>query len=169
MKKLLYLFLVLGLFAHTSFAQELISKWSFDQFKNTLVSENTTNKTDQLLGFYDSVSGVRGNAIWLDGYTSYIKRDKFGQNLPNNFTITAWVMLEAYPWFRCPVFDLRINKKEGVFLSIKRDGTLTAGFGQPINWIEIDGPRLPLKEWVMVSLVVNQNGLSSLYLNDKKN
>ena len=33
-------------------AQELISKWSFDQFKNTLVSENTTNKTDQLLGFF---------------------------------------------------------------------------------------------------------------------
>ena len=149
-------------------AQELISKWSFDQLKNPLVIENTTNKTDQLLGFYDSVSGIKGNAIWLDGYTSYIEKDKFGQNLPNNFTITAWVMLEAYPWFRCPVFDLRINEKEGVFLSIKRDGTLTAGFGQPINWIEIDGPRLPLKEWVMVSLVVNQNGLSSLYLNDKK-
>tara|TARA_Y100000758_G_scaffold150940_1_gene107039 strand:- start:528 stop:719 length:192 start_codon:yes stop_codon:yes gene_type:complete len=40
-------------------AQELISKWSFDQLKNPLVIENTTNKTDQLLGFYDSVSGIK--------------------------------------------------------------------------------------------------------------
>ena len=43
--------------------QELISKWSFDQFKDALVSENTTNKTDQLIGFYDSISGIKGNEI----------------------------------------------------------------------------------------------------------
>ena len=41
--------------------QELISKWSFEKLKNSLVSENTTNKTDQLLGFYDSVSGIKGD------------------------------------------------------------------------------------------------------------
>ena len=54
-------------------AQELVSKWSFDHFNDTLVNENITNKNDKLFGFFDSVSGIKGNAIWLDGFTSFIK------------------------------------------------------------------------------------------------
>ena len=149
-------------------AQELVLKWSFDQFQEDLVNEDVADKTDRLLGFFDSVSGINGRGVRFDGYTSFLEREKFGQNLPPNFTITAWVALEAYPWFRCPIFDLRMGEKEGVLLAIKRDGTLTAGLGQPIDWTEITGPKLPLKQWIMVSLVVNHNGLSTLYLNGKK-
>ncbi|MFC1502654.1 hypothetical protein ACFL6A_04515, partial [bacterium] len=74
--------------------------------------------------------------------------------------------LEAYPWFRCPVFDLRMGEKEGVLLAVKRDGTLTAGLGRPMDWVEIAGPRVSLKQWIMVSLVVNQGGMASLYVNE---
>ena len=162
---LIFCFCVLYLEVH---AQELVSKWSFDHFQKDLVNEDVADKTDQLLGFFDSVSGINGRAVRFDGYTSFLEREKFGQNLPRNFTITAWVALEAYPWFRCPIFDLRMGEKEGVFLAIKRDGTLTAGLGQPIDWTEITGPRLPLKQWIMVSLVVNHSGLATLYLNGKK-
>jgi len=162
---LIFCFCVLYLEVH---AQELVSKWSFDQFQKDLVNEDVADKTDRLLGFFDSVSGINGRAVRFDGYTSFLEREKFGQNLPRNFTITAWVALEAYPWFRCPIFDLRMGEKEGVFLAIKRDGTLTAGLGQPIDWTEITGPRLPLKQWIMVSLVVNHSGLATLYLNGKK-
>ena len=67
------LIICIGLLSFSIQGQKLISKWSFDKNENPLVSEK-----DQLLGFYDSVSGIKGNAIWLDGYTSYIKKDKFG-------------------------------------------------------------------------------------------
>ena len=166
MKKII-LIIAFGLLSLEIQAQELISKWSFDQFQEALVHEDIAGKTDQLTGFFDPVSGIKGKAVRFDGYTSFLEREKFGQNLPRKFTITAWVALEAYPWFRCPVFDLRLGEKEGVLLAVKRDGTLTAGLGQPMDWVEIAGPRLPLKQWIMVSLVVNQNGLANLYINGK--
>ena len=167
MKKII-LIIAFGLLSLEIQAQELISKWSFDQFQDALVHEDTAAKTDRLIGFFDPVSGINGNAIRFDGYTSFLAREKFGQNLPRKFTITAWVALEAYPWFRCPVFDLRLGEKEGVLLAVKRDGTLTAGLGQPLNWVEIAGPKLPLKQWIMVSLVVNQSYFANLYVNGKK-
>lgn len=146
-------------------AQELISKWSFDQFQESEVTEFVSGKTDRLVGYFDIVTGINGSAVRFDGYTSFLERERFGQNLPSSFTITAWIAIETYPWFRCPVFDLRSSEKEGVLLAIKRDGTLTAGLGQPLNWVEIVGPKLPLNRWVMVTLEVNQGGLTKLYVN----
>ena len=60
---LIFWFCVLYLEVH---AHELVSKWSFDHFNDTLDNENITNKNDKLFGFFDSVSGIKGNAIWLD-------------------------------------------------------------------------------------------------------
>ncbi len=152
----------------TSQAQELISKWSFEKFEDFVSHEDVADKTDRLIGFFDPATGIKGTAVQFDGYTSFLEREKFGQNLPRSFTITALVALESYPWFRCPVFDLRSDEKEGVLLAIKRDGTLTAAMGYPLDWVEIAGPKLPLNRWIMVSLEVNQGGLTNLYVNDEK-
>jgi len=166
--KQIILIISFGILFLEGHAQELISKWSFDLLQKTLVYEDVSDKPDRLIGFFDPVSGIDGTAIRFDGYTSFLKREKFDQNLPRKFTVTAWVALEAYPWFRCPVFDLRMGEKQGVLLAIRRDGTLTAGLGQPMNWVEIAGPRLPLKQWIMVSLVVNQGGLTRIFVNGKE-
>ncbi len=140
-------------------AQEPLMSWSFDS------EFASTNEKEKLIGFHDYTKGVKGNAIQFDGFTSYLERKNFGSDLPREFTINAWVVLEAYPWFRCPVFDLRGEEKDGVLLAIDRNGMLTAALGQPITWQELDGPKIPLKQWQMLSLSVDQRGMIKLFLN----
>ncbi len=167
MKKL---FVLLGFctLISTVQAQEIIARWTFDQIHDSSTLEEMSGQTDQILGFFDQVDGAKHSAIQFDGYTSYLQRDKFGQNLPEQFTINVWLSLEAYPWFRCPVFDLRAGEKEGVLLAVNRDGKLSLGMGKPTTWIEMTGPQLPLKEWLMLSLVVEQGGSAELYVNSEK-
>ena len=166
MKKLIVL-LCFGMVFHVIHAQELIATWSFNQIVDGSVVEDVSKKSDKIVGFFDPAEGIREGAILFDGFTSFLERKQFGENLPEQFTINAWVALEAYPWFRCPVFDLRVDEKEGLLLAINRNGELTAGLGQPINWEEMSGPQLQLKKWNMLSLVVNQKASASLYLNGK--
>lgn len=163
--KYLIITILIGLLFPSLSAQEIISQWSFNQLNEVNSAEKISGQSDQLVGFFDSVNGVKNGAIQFDGYTSFLKRERFGQDLPREFTISGWIFLEAYPWFRCPVFDLRNGEKEGVLLAVNRNGELTAGLGQPINWLEMTGAQLPLRQWLMVSLVVEQGGLATLYLN----
>ncbi len=167
MKKLFALIITAAL-CQLSNAQEMLARWSFDQIIESTVLEESTDKNDKITGFFDPVTGVNNGAIQFDGFTSFLSREKFGLNLPEQFTINAWLSLESYPWFRCPVFDLRAGEKEGVLLAVNRDGKITMGMGKPTTWVEITGPQLPLKEWIMLSLVIDQGGPAILYLNGKR-
>jgi len=148
-------------------AQDTICNWSFDRLDAKAVYENIKKVRDPILGFFDPSPGVKGQSILFDGFTGYVMRKKFGSNLPPQFTLTAWVSLEAYPWFRCPVFDLRSEEKEGILLAIDANGKLTAGLGYPLNWTELTGPQIPHNKWTMVSLVVDPVEGVSLYMNDR--
>ncbi|MCD6332368.1 MAG: LamG domain-containing protein [Bacteroidales bacterium] len=164
--KRISLILVLILWSFAVWSQQYLVRWTFDADQPAI--DRATGTRDTLIGFYDRVSGVSGNAVQLDGFSSYLGRSHFGMDLPGEFTVNAWVALGAYPWFRCPVFDLRAGAREGILLAVKRDGTLTAGMGLPIHWVELNGPRIPLKEWVLLSLTVHQGGVSKLFLNGQK-
>ena len=146
-------------------AQETFARWSFDHVTNSAALEEFTRQSDRIVGFYDPAPGVSSGAIQLDGYTSFLERAKFGQDLPRQFTINAWVALESYPWFRSPVFDLRRAEKQGVILGVNRSGKLAAAFGQPDTWVEMEGPLLPLKQWLMLTLVVDSDRTAEMYLN----
>jgi len=39
--------------------------------------------------------------------------------------------------------------------------------GQPATWVEIEGPLLPLKQWLMLTLVVDSERSARLYLNGR--
>lgn len=148
-------------------AQEVLSRWSFDQIANASAVEEVSNQSDRIVGYHDPADGIGTGAIQLDGYTGFVERAKFGKNLPPQFTLNAWLALESYPWFRSPVFDLRKAEKDGVILGVGRTGKLAMGIGQPTDWVEIEGPLLPLKEWLMLTLVVEPGKTARLYLNGK--
>lgn len=148
-------------------AAEPIASWSFDQITNSTTMEEVSKQPDRIVGFHDPADGIGTGAIQLDGYTGFLERTRFGRNLPRQFTINAWLALESYPWFRSPVFDLRRAEKEGVILAVSRAGRLAAGLGQSANWVEIEGPLLPLKEWMMLTLVGETGQAARLYLNGK--
>ncbi len=161
-------YLILGLGFSTLQSQEILSLWSFDDLTNHKAVEHLSGVADPIAGYFDPMPGVKSGAIQFDGFTSYVHRERANIDLPGSFTINAWIYLEAYPWFRCPVFDLRAGEKEGVVFGIDRWGKLCAGLGLPSNWVEFAGTRLPLHQWLMISLVVEQGGGSELYVNGNK-
>ena len=148
-------------------AQDSFAKWSFDQIERSSTLEGVSRQPDRIVGFYDPVAGIGSGAIQLDGYTSFLERAKFGRDLPEQFTVNAWLALESYPWFRSPVFDLRRAEKDGVILGVARSGKLAMGLGQPATWVEIEGPLLPLKQWLMLTLAVESGQSARLYLNGR--
>jgi len=164
----LFVIMALGGGAGQLKAQELFACWPFDDLTHAVTLEAVSKTKDQLLGYFDPAPGVSHGAIQFDGFTSCLQRAPFGRDLPRQFTINAWVALESYPWFRCPVFDLRRGAQDGVLLAVNHAGCLAAALGTPAAWAEVPGPKLPLKEWLMLSLSVAQGGPAQLYLNGRR-
>jgi len=102
MKKLLIIISVSLLNSYV-FSQQKIVEWNFSKAGTNNIIELVSGSPEQINGFFDSVEGQDGQAIQFDGYTTGIERERFGINLPESFTINAWVSLGAYPWFRCPL------------------------------------------------------------------
>jgi len=148
-------------------ARQLVARWSFDRFIDSTTLDDVSKQAERIVGFFDPAPGIGGGAIQLDGYTGYLERAAFGQDLPPQFTINAWLALESYPWFRSPVFDLRRAEKDGVLLGVNHAGKLAMALGQPGAWVEVEGPLLPLKQWLMLTLVVDAGQAARLYLNGK--
>jgi len=148
-------------------AQEAFARWSFDQIAHEAPLEEVSKQADRIIGFHDPADGIGSGAIQLDGYTGFLERTRFGKNLPPQFTLNAWLALESYPWFRSPVFDLRRAEQDGVILAVNRAGKLAAALGQTGNWVEIEGPPLPLKQWLMLTLVVEAGQSARLYLDGR--
>ncbi len=167
MKQILLFSLFIS-FSINTFSQKKLVDWNFNLEEKNLIQEAVSGNQDQIKGFFDRVEGQIGKAIQFDGFTSYIGRERFGIDLPDSFTINVWLSLGAYPWFRCPVFDLRMGEKEGLLLAIKRDGKVCAGIGKPYNWLEFDGPQIPLRTWTMLTLTVDQGSISSIFIDGKK-
>lgn len=153
--------LLLLLFTLSLHAQSPLLKITFDQ-------PLSSDSQGQVIGFVDTIPGVIGQAIQWDGFTSYYEMVPFRQNLPEAFTINAWTALYAYPWFRCPVFDLRTSEKQGVILGVNRDGNLVAALGYPLQWTELTGPQVPLNTWIMLSLTYSKTDGVSLFLNGEQ-
>jgi len=164
MRKFILVAIILTIYSY-GFSQEKIADWNFNKMENNSILDIANDKTDKVHGFFDYKKARDGMAVQFDGYTSYIEREQFGMNLPKSFTINVWFALGAYPWFRCPVFDLRSGEKEGILFAINREGKVCAGIGQPYNWIEIKGPLVPLKSWNMITLRVEQGVKSSIFIN----
>jgi hypothetical protein len=128
MKKALLVLLISTGIPHL-LGQEVLLRWSFDDVKETRAQESISGISDPIRGYFDLARGVKSGAIQFDGFTSFIYREKSDIELPRNFTVNAWVCLESYPWFRCPVMDLRANDKEGLVFGVNRRGELCAGLG----------------------------------------
>lgn len=166
--KRLFLLLAFSIIYCTSFPQEKLVEWNFNTSASGEVLELVSGEMYQIKGFFDSVEGQDGKAIQFDGYTSYVERKPFGIDMPDSFTINVWVSIGAYPWFRCPIFDLRQGEKEGLLFAIRQDGRVCVGLGRPMDWIEFFGPQISLNTWTMLTLSVKQGGESTIYVNGNK-
>src|SRR5512139_2493634 len=78
--------------------------WSFDEVRDRKTRDIIGGIDDAVSGNFRLVRGVKGQALVLDGYTTFISREAQGApKLTSEFTVEAWLALGAYPWNWAPI------------------------------------------------------------------
>ncbi|MCD6192430.1 MAG: hypothetical protein J7L26_03040, partial [Candidatus Aminicenantes bacterium] len=99
--------------------EKIIVWWSFDKDTGSNVFDEIKQKRSSVYGNFEYVPGVKGKAIKLDGFRTYITRKiDFLNNPEGAFTVESWVALATYPWSWAPVIDCTYPEKTGFFLGI---------------------------------------------------
>ncbi len=182
-------FIVLLGQTNTSAQTPPLASWTFDKIEKTeivkplerckipspeidrsyFVLEDVSATKGKILGaFHKSVQGVVGNALQLDGNTSFIEMP-LKSNISGDFSVGTWLALGAFPTHWCPVADQNINTKKGFFLGIDAYGH--AGFKAYIGGklVEVTSKeKIALRTWTHIQGVFSEKEGLSLYLNGKQ-
>jgi hypothetical protein len=143
-----------------------ISWWSFDKDSGDGVSDAVGGKSDTVHGGVEYVPGVVGNAVKLDGFRSYIKRDANSVKPEGGFTIESWVALASYPWSWSPVVDCSYPKTKGFFFGIDREGHIGFKIAAGTSWYEVASLKnIPLREWTHIAAVFEPNKKITVLIN----
>ena len=132
------------------------------------VNDDVSGNKDRVVGtFFKLVPGVRGNAILLDGNTSYIQRR--GESVPkltNEFSVDAWVALGAYPTNWCPIIDHSSNSDNGFFFGIDAYGRPGFRIRTEDKWVKVvSEKKIQLRKWVHIAGLYSLADGLTLYLN----
>jgi hypothetical protein len=157
-------------FSHPCIAQTQAARssasWSFDEIDGD-VAHGVGAGDARLSGIYRHVPGVRGSGIRLDGETS--GASVASSQLPKigpAFSVEGWVAINAYPWNWAPIFDQRVDERQGFLLGID-------SFGRPGFQIQVGNSwqfltsktPLPLKSWAFVAATFDPAEGMALYVN----
>ncbi len=132
------------------------------------VIDNVSGSKDRVFGtFFKLVPGVQGNAVLLDGNTSFIqRRGEFVPKLLNEFSVDAWVALGAYPTIWCPIIDHNSNSDNGFFIGIDAYGRPGFRIRTEDKWVEIvSDKKIRLRKWAHIAGVYSATNGITLYLN----
>ena len=150
-----------------STAGNLINWWSFDAENGRSAYDEIQQKKDSIYGSFEYVPGVSGNAIKLDGFRTFIKRDRYNiSNLEGPFTVEGWIALASYPWSWSPVVDCSYERLKGFFFGIDSEGHVGFKTGAGNTWEEAStNMKIPLREWTHVAAVFEPGKKISLFVN----
>jgi len=138
--------------------------------KLAYVTNKVNGEKSEVLGkYYESVNGVIGNALLLDGYTSYIEIP--GEKAPvvlNDFSLEAWIALGAYPTHLCPIIDNKhdvdIGYHNGYSFNINALGQLNFRVATRGHTEQLIVPKtLPLNKWIHVAAVYSEKEGMKIY------
>jgi len=133
------------------------------------VKESVSGKEFDLNGvYYKEVSGVEGDAVLFDGYTTYIELTEEGDipEIDGEFTVETWLALGAYPKHHCPIFDNRRAEEDGYYsgfsLEIDALGRVFLKMATKGKYeIAMSSKSIPLDKWVHIGGTYSkENGLS---------
>lgn len=149
-------------------AQGIIAEWNFDSVKQGFVVEVVSGRHDPIVGISQLENGPHGSAILMDGYTTAIHGlpvERIAQ--AQNFSISCWIHLDAYPWNELPIFD-QIAPKDSLLFGIDAEGHLKASLTQKaeIRSATTTAP-LPLRRWLLLTLAVSSDGEISMTVNGR--
>ena len=129
--------------------------------------EKISGAQDQLVGNFKYVAGVAGNALQLDGYTSSVLH-KAPLTLGQQFSVEAWVALEAYPWTWCAIIDGEKDQQQGYYFGIDPEGRFGLHLALDGKWqTATSETKLPLYKWNHLVATFDAAVGVRLYLNGK--
>lgn len=166
-----------------------IARWGFDRVVEGKTPELVSGIEDEVEGNYRLMSGIRGEALVLDGYTTCVVRSAdLAPEMAGDFTIEAWIALGAYPWNWAPIAarentvslnsnldavcwpeDITINSpRAGFFFGVGPQGQLGLHMGAG-EWRVIEsGAPIPLRKWTHVAATFTRGEGVALYMDGER-
>lgn len=129
-----------------------VAQWSFDGKTIDTVQETISGTVDSISGNFRVVTGVSGQALKFDGYTTMVTRKSSDvPALESSFTLEAWIAVAAYPWSWCPVICHSQNNA-GYALEIGPDGELAMKIFSGSAWRTcISKVSIPFRTWTHIA------------------
>ncbi|MCP4710955.1 MAG: LamG domain-containing protein [Planctomycetes bacterium] len=159
-------------FSATVYADDnLVAWWSFDQNIQSTVLDQTGQLDDPIEGTFTPVTGVIGQALRFDGYTTAINRpaDQV-PSLGNKFTIEAWIAQAAYPWNWCPIICQNQQQQAGYNFALGPRGQVTLQLAVNGQWHTCTSGDwdIPLGQWIHVAGTYDSADGLAIYANGQK-
>lgn len=134
------------------------------------VRENVSGDPCQVQGsFFRLLPGVRGQAIQLDGNTSFIHCPAAqAPRLSADFSVSAWIAAAAWPTNWCPLIDCSRGADKGFFLGINARGQVGFKLKAGGGWQEaISAVSLALRRWTHIAGTYSRQEGLTLYIDGK--
>lgn len=148
---------------------DTICWWAFEKGDEKFAIDEIGQKKDSVYGGIESVPGVRGQAVKLDGFGAYIKRGQNSVKPEGAFTIEGWIALASYPWSWSPMVDCSYPKIKGFFFGIDRNGHVGFKIAAGSSWYEaITMKNIPLSKWTHIAAVFEPNKKITVFINGKE-
>ncbi len=150
--------------------QEITSWWHFDEADVDGVLDAAREQRDSLHGRAEFVPGVRGSAIKLDGFRTYVRRRQHDSGGPTDaFTVESWIALASYPWSWAPMVDCSRPRVRGFFFGIDPEGHVGFQIAAGNSWHEATTERaIPLRAWTHLAAVFEPGRGISLYIDGEQ-
>lgn len=146
-----------------NFGYDPVAWWSFD--------DDATGETEDVVeGKVAYGSGVKGNALLLDGLTTcIIRKREQAPKLGDYFTIEAWIALGAYPWNFCPIVTQSKEGQAGYCFGIGPRGQVTLELAVGGKWHKCssDDFAVPLGRWMHVVGTYSCQSGAAVYVNGR--
>ncbi|MGQ9801867.1 MAG: LamG domain-containing protein [Candidatus Saccharicenans sp.] len=149
--------------------KNLLAWWKLDNVKDKKTSEAVRGQDDLITGNYKLVSGVSGQAIRFDGFTTQItKRSQDFPVLDQDFSLEAWVAPAAYPWNWCPVVAQHRGQEAGFYFGLGPRGEVGLGLALDGRWqMIISEEKIPLRKWSQIAASFDHEQGVKIYINGR--
>lgn len=146
-----------------------LAHWQFDRGDRHVI--------DSISGIQDAIysktctldfrAGIRGRALWMDGYSVWCSRlASLAPLLGREFTIEFWTALESYPTSPAAFSNQRDRDEAGYFFGLDQFGLLRFGLRTDVGWRECASSEpIPKFEWVHLAASIDSIGRMSVYRN----
>jgi hypothetical protein len=146
----------------------LVRHWRFDEGAGFATTEKQSGKPCEIGGVEPYWRpGVSGTCLSFDSYSSGVTLPAAQcPNLEGEFTVSAWIALQEYPFNLAAILE-HMDGKKGYRLGVNGKGQVEfkLGNGNAIQAAVTD--RVPLYEWVHVAAVAKNGAKAVIYLNGK--